>query len=404
MTKWLSQFENTSIPAVCYEDYGALSKVLQVRSVPLLHPQSFQSSSNTPKVLLRMIAAPVNPSDVNQIQGVYPLRPEKAEGLPFIAGNEALAQVVKVEDPQLSDFQVGDLVLPTGQVFGSWRPYAIVPAQKQFLNKIQLSQDRVNMITEREMIIGLSTLSVNLCTAYRMLKDFTALKQGDVVIQNGANSGVGRAVIQLCKLWGLQSVNVIRARQNQSETDQLKQELIELGAGQVVTETELSQSSRDINNTATLALNCVGGESASFLIRALKHGAHHVTYGAMSKQPISVGAGPLIFKDIKFVGFWVSQWKKDNAGTQEYQTMIDNLVDYLQSGKLKVPPVDLLDMIPQDRSNESCSIFSKVSDDFQLNSVTYDQVQQLNELVLSKVLKSESGNNSAKQLLQFAKF
>ena len=42
-----------------------------------------------------------------------------------------------------------------------------------------------------------ATIAVNPGTAYRMLKDFVALKSGDVVIQNGANSAVGQAVIQV---------------------------------------------------------------------------------------------------------------------------------------------------------------------------------------------------------------
>ena len=48
-----------------------------------------------------------------------------------------------------------------------------------------------------------ATLSVNPSTAYRMLADFTTLSKGDVVIQNGANSAVGQAVIQLAALRGL---------------------------------------------------------------------------------------------------------------------------------------------------------------------------------------------------------
>lgn len=43
-----------------------------------------------------------------------------------------------------------------------------------------------------------ATISVNPGTAYRMLKDFVPLKNGDTVIQNGANSAVGQAVIQAC--------------------------------------------------------------------------------------------------------------------------------------------------------------------------------------------------------------
>jgi trans-2-enoyl-CoA reductase len=45
-----------------------------------------------------------------------------------------------------------------------------------------------------------------------MLKDFGNLQQGDVVIQNAANSAVGQAVIQIAKAWGYKTVNIIRQR------------------------------------------------------------------------------------------------------------------------------------------------------------------------------------------------
>lgn len=79
-------------------------------------------------------------------------------------------------------------------------------------------------------------MSVNPCTAYRMLKDFIPLKKGDVVIQNGANSAVGQCVIQMCQAEGIQSVNIVR---NRPDIDELKQELQALGADYVLTEEEL---------------------------------------------------------------------------------------------------------------------------------------------------------------------
>lgn len=77
---------------------------------------------------------------------------------------------------------------------------------------------------------------VNPSTAYRMLKDFVTLTPGDVVIQNGANSAVGRAVIQIAKIMDVTTVNVVRSRENIAE---LKQELQGLGADYVWTEEEL---------------------------------------------------------------------------------------------------------------------------------------------------------------------
>jgi len=84
--------------------------------------------------------------------------------------------------------------------------------------------------------IEAATMSVNPCTAYRMLKDFIPLKSGDVVIQNGANSAVGQCVIQMCRAEGIKSVNIIR---NRPDVEQLKQELRSMGADFVLTEEEL---------------------------------------------------------------------------------------------------------------------------------------------------------------------
>ena len=51
-----------------------------------------------------------------------------------------------------------------------------------------------------------------------------------------------------------------------------------------------------------LGLNCVGGKSGTTVARALQSGGTMVTYGGMSKQPVSVGTGSLIFDDITLVG------------------------------------------------------------------------------------------------------
>ena len=56
-----------------------------------------------------------------------------------------------------------------------------------------------------------ATLSVNPATAYRLLADFCTLERGDVIIQNGADSMVGMAVIQMARERGIKTINVIRA-------------------------------------------------------------------------------------------------------------------------------------------------------------------------------------------------
>ena len=203
-------------------------------------------------------------------------------------------------------------------------------------------------------------MSVNPCSAYRILRTYgpaAGLKtglpvrplevgSGEWFIQNGANSGVGRAAIQFGKLWGLRSINVIRERSSQEETDALKQELQGLGADVVVTEAQfLSREWRDQLKEITrngreqigLGLNCVGGKSATAIARSLGEGASMVSYGGMAKQPVSLPVGLLIFKDIRFVGFWLSKWNERDVTGRKH--MIDDILSLVRGGQFSDVPV-----------------------------------------------------------------
>ncbi len=61
-------------------------------------------------------------------------------------------------------------------------------------------------------------MGVNPPTAYLLLTDIVPLPRGSWVIQNGANSGVGRATVAIAKSLGLKTVNVVR---RDAVTDQL---------------------------------------------------------------------------------------------------------------------------------------------------------------------------------------
>ncbi|EWC44195.1 hypothetical protein DRE_06940 [Drechslerella stenobrocha 248] len=144
--------------------------------------------------------------------------------------------------------------------FGTWRTYA------------SAKQSDLIMIPDREGIspVQAATVSVNPATAYRMLKDFGNLQKGDYFVQNAANSGVGRSAIQIARIWGINSINIVRDR---PEIDKLKAELKSLGGTEVLTEAEAKNKARisDIlgGRPIKLALNCVGGESATNLAKML---------------------------------------------------------------------------------------------------------------------------------------
>src|SRR5258708_22929377 len=53
-------------------------------------------------------------------------------------------------------------------------------------------------------------LSINSPAAALLLEAFVTLEPGDWIVQNAANSGVGRAVIAFAKQKGVRTINIVR--------------------------------------------------------------------------------------------------------------------------------------------------------------------------------------------------
>jgi mitochondrial enoyl-[acyl-carrier protein] reductase / trans-2-enoyl-CoA reductase len=332
----ISSYGYTQAKALVYSKYGEPQDVLSLHGYSLSPP----TGSN---VVVRMLTCPINPADVNQIQGVYPSKPEMNSLLgtsdpSAVAGNEGVGEVINIGS-HVKTMAKGDWVIMKSTGMGTWRTHMEVDESK--LLKI----DDKGGLTPLQV----GTVSVNPCTAYRMLLDSAQWNfRGDEwFIQNGANSGVGRAAIQLGREWGFKSINVIRSREDKAEEQKLRNELTDLGATKVITEEELvAREMKDLIKEWTnggreaikVALNCVGGKPATALAKFMSPGASMVTYGAMSKQPLSLPASLLIFKDLSFRGFWVSSWSDRNPDAKK-QT-VDDILRLTRAGKFKDIPVE----------------------------------------------------------------
>lgn len=265
------------------------------------------------EVLLDMVAAPINPADLNVIEGTYGELPE----LPATIGNEGVGRVAAV-GTNVSHLKPGQLVLP--MTFGTWCQKMIAPADVVVPLPDGLDEFQAAMLT------------VNPATAWRMLHDFVKLEPGDWVVQNAANSGVGRSVIQLARALGWKTLNVVRR-------PELVEELQKAGGTVVVTEDcDLRRELKSLCAGARpkLALNAVGGPSALNIANALASGGTMVTYGAMSKQALKIPNGLLIFKGLKFEGFWLKRWR-EKAGNAARQSTYAALAAHLQAGTLFTP-------------------------------------------------------------------
>lgn len=324
-----------STRAVVYESNGNPGSVLSVVTYPPL-PKPTGSSINVKHLL-----SPVNPSDINAVEGVYPKKPRARslnvsgqERTLHIPGNEGLGEVTDVGEG-VKGLKKGDWVVFGKGQSGTWS------SGQALAEEDVIKVDKETGISA----VNAATLVVNPTTAYNMLSDFANLKPGDWVVQNGANSAVGQAVITLAKLRGLNTINLIRKKENFSEVEHY---LKSLGANHVLTYDDLED--RSISERVKewtegkgirLLLNCVGGKSTTRMLRLAGKDAHLVTYGAMAKEPLSFPPSVFIFNNLTAHGFWQTDWYRQKS-PEERARVTEELVKYMATGKFKEPSHEIV--------------------------------------------------------------
>lgn len=294
-----------NISAVVYERHGNPADVLHLESRPWPVPGPGEA-------VVKMRAAPINPADLNQIEGKYPVRPN----LPATPGFEGAGIVAEVADDAKGVARGALVILPHN--VGTWREALAVQTNQLVVVPDGIAPEHAAM------------LKINPLTAWRLLHDYVQLKTGDWLIQNAANSAAGRAVIQIACELRYKTVNVVRR-------PELLEELRAEGGDVVLVDGE---HLRDEVKAATgdapigLGLNAVGGDSALRLANCLAPGGTLVTYGAMGLQPLKIPNGLLIFKDLRFRGIWINKWY-DNATPAERMKAFERIFEMARRGLLK---------------------------------------------------------------------
>lgn len=291
------------------------------------------------------------------IEGVYPSKPQPSsfpgvQGEVFVGGNEGLGEVTSVGEG-VKNLKRGDWVVMKAPQLGTWRSAANVREGQV------LKVPRLKGLSE----VNAATMMINPATAYCLLSHFVSLERGQWVIQNGANSAVGQAIIQLARNAGLKTINFIR---NRDGIDVLKQELQGLGATHVLTYDELDNKQsikakvKEWTNgqDILLGLNCVGGESTAAMAGLLGSNAHLVTYGAMTKRPVPIPASYHIFKNLTSHGFWLSRWYKENS--EQQIKLVEELARIMASGKFEEPKHEIVIVKTEANQEQASSAISEI--------------------------------------------
>jgi mitochondrial enoyl-[acyl-carrier protein] reductase / trans-2-enoyl-CoA reductase len=262
--------------------------------------------------VLQMRAAPINPADLNQIEGKYPVRPE----LPATPGFEGAGVVVDLGS-DVKNLAPGALVILPHNI-GTWRDALAVKA------------DELVAVPAGIEPVHAAMLKINPMTAWRLLHDYAELKKGEWLIQNAANSAAGRAVIQIAHELAYKTVNIVRRREPIDELRAVGGDVVLVDGENLREEVKNATGGAPIR----LGLNAVGGESALRLANCLAPGSTMVTFGAMSLQPLKIPNGLLIFKDLRFRGIWINKWY-DNATPGQRMEAFRPLFEMAKRGLLQ---------------------------------------------------------------------
>ncbi|MEZ5660952.1 MAG: zinc-dependent alcohol dehydrogenase family protein [Burkholderiaceae bacterium] len=286
--------------------FGNPSDVVEIRD----DPEPGQPAGA--QVLVEILAASINPAELLLIQGRYASRPP----LPAPLGIEGVGRVLAV-GPQAQGFEVGDLVMSLGR--------------QNWAERLLLEAGELIRLPHRTDPLQAAMLKVNPATALMMLRDIVPLTAGDWVLQNAANSGVGRNLIRLAASMPVKTVNIVRR-------DSLVDELEREGADAVIVDgPDLVQRVRDaVDGPIRLGIDAIGGSATGQMAQCLAEGAVIANYGLLSGQPCQIGTEQVIFRSIVLRGFWLAKElsNMDRAGVEALYT---DLADQVLAGTLHVP-------------------------------------------------------------------
>ena len=153
----------------------------------------------------------------------------------------------------------------------------------------------------------LALITVNGFTAYFLLRDYLELNKGDWVIQNAANSNVGRYLIALAKEEGIKTLNIVRRKS-------LYDELIELGATEVILDSEHGDEEtleNILSKNIKLGIDAVAGPATEQLAKSIIDGGLIVNYGTVTKEMCHISFGLYSEKKLRSCLLYTSPSPRD---------------------------------------------------------------------------------------------
>jgi NADPH:quinone reductase len=272
------------VKRVVFDRVGPPAEVLRIQDdVPAPQPR-------VGEVLVRMLASPVNPSDLMYVAGKYGLKP----ALPATPGFEGVGVVEATGGGPLAWWRKGKRVAVIYDRVGTWGEYTMTKARQVVPVPDEMSDDQA------------ASFFVNPATALVMTQDVLKVPRGAWLLQSAAGGELGKMVIRLGYKFAFRTINVVRRREQ-------VEELKKLGADHVIVESDGAipeQVRKLVPDGVRYAIDPVGGETGSQVVASLSHGGRCLLYGSLSDEPVSMHPRLCIGNDLRVAGFWLGAWAK----------------------------------------------------------------------------------------------
>lgn len=272
--------------SVVFDSCGEPASVLRVDERDVAEPGDGE-------VQVRMLASPVNPSDLLFVRGEYTLQAR----LPATPGFEGVGIVESVGSGLRPRIMLGKRVAVLSRFGGNWAERNVVPATQV----IPLSR---HLTTEQA-----ATFFVNPATAFIMTRLVLQVPAGDWLLQTAAGSVLGKMIVRLGKRFGFKTLCVVR---RETQVEELQKEgatkTIVFDAAKDDPEKLIETVRNATGEGVRFAVDPVAGDVASTVMRCLAKDGRMLVYGSLSGQPIQFSPRDLMTPGASVDGFWLGNF------------------------------------------------------------------------------------------------
>ncbi len=238
------------------------------------------------EVLIKMICAPVNPSDLARIREIT-----EEEAVEFIPGIEGCGTVMAAGPGVLPRIFLGKRVACSSKykTSGTWAEYMVTTAGSCFPVSKSIPDEQAAMML------------VNPMTALAFL-DHARQNKHKAVVMTAAGSALAKMTNLLFEKQGMTVLNIVRSREGAEELKQLGRQHVLSSS-----EPDFPVKFRDwcLKHNARLMFDAVGGELVNGLLDEMPASSTIMLYGNLSQQPVSFMPPQLVRESKQIVGFFL---------------------------------------------------------------------------------------------------